>query len=100
MVRVPVLGPGLVGEKVIWRRQEAVGAISPVQAGPPVAALLRAKSPVVVVELRVMGEGLRLVRVKRVGAVVLLMGVGPKSFVSGVSWRPVRARPLPVRARE
>ena len=48
------------------------------------AVLLRAKSPVRVVEVRVMGDGLRLVRVKSVGAVVLLMGAGPKSCVAGV----------------
>ena len=85
--------------KAIWRKQEAVGARLPVQAEPPAVALSMAKLPVVAAALRVMGEGLRLVRVKSVGTVVLLMGVGPKSCVEGESTRPVRARPLPVRER-
>ena len=42
---------------------------------------------------------MRLVRVKRVGALVLLMGTGPKSCVAGVRIRPVRGRPVPVRVK-
>jgi len=88
-----------VGVKAIWRKQEAVGARLPVQAEPPVGVVLTAKLPVVVAALRTMGDGLRLVRVKSVGAVVLLMGVGPKSCVEGERTTPVRASPLPVSDR-
>ena len=36
MVSVPVRGPVAVGLRMIWRKQEAVEARVPVQAGPPV----------------------------------------------------------------
>ncbi len=58
-----------------------------------------AKLPVVVGDERVTDDVVRLVRVKRVGALVLLMGTGPKSCVAGVRIRPVRGRPVPVRVR-
>ncbi len=54
------------------------------------------KLPLVVGVERVTGEVVRLVRVKRVGALVLLMGTGPKSSVTGLRIRPVRGRPVPV----
>jgi hypothetical protein len=61
----------------------------------------RAKSPVVVggVSVAEVCVAVRLVRTKRLGPLVLLMGTGPKSCVAGVRTRPVRARPVPVRVR-
>jgi len=56
----------------------------------------RTKLPVVVGVERVTEEVVRLVRVKRIGALVLLTGMGPKSCVVGVRTRPVRGRPVPV----
>ena len=41
----------------------------------------------------------RLVRVKRVGALVLWTGTGPKSWVSGGEDEAVSGRPVPVRVR-
>src|ERR1700677_1991879 len=98
-VRRPLRWPVAVGEKVIWRKQEAAGAREPVQAGPPVGALLRAKSPVMVGVVRVTVAVVWLVRVKRVGALVLLTGMGPKSCVMGVRRRPVAGMPVPVRVK-
>ena len=98
-VRVPVRWPVAVGAKAMLRKQEAVGARAPLQAG---------RRWGVVAEGEVAGEGgggegdgggVRLVRVKRVGALVLWMGTGPKSCVVGVRRRPVRGRPVPVRVR-
>jgi len=98
-VRVPVRWPRAVGVKRIWRKQEALGVRVPVQGAPPVGAALRAKSPVVVGVLRVTEVAVELVRVKRVVGLVLWMGMGPKSRLTGVRMRPVRGRPVPVRVR-
>jgi hypothetical protein len=57
------------------------------------------KLPVVVGALRETLVEVRLVRVKRVGAVMLWTGMGPKSCVGGVRMRPVRGRPVPVRVK-
>ena len=43
--------------------------------------------------------GVRLVRVKSVGALLLWTGIGPKSCAMGVRNKPVRGRPVPVRVR-
>jgi hypothetical protein len=102
MVRVPVSGPVDVGLKIRLRKQEALGVSWPVQAGPPVGKAVgsaRAKLPVVVGELRATVSAVRLVRVKRVGALVLWTGTGPKSWLIGVRMRPVSGRPVPVRVR-
>jgi hypothetical protein len=95
-VRRPLRWPLVVGEKVTWRKQEAAGARMPMQVGPPVVDVLKAKSPVMVGVVRVMGAALWLVRVKRVGGLVLLTGTGPKSWLMGVRRRPVAGMPLPV----
>jgi hypothetical protein len=57
------------------------------------------KLPVVDGVERETAAEVRLVRVRRTGALVLWMGMGPKSCVSGVSRRPVRGRPVPVRVK-
>src|SRR3984885_7185385 len=95
-VRGPLRWAVGVGEKVIWRKQEAAGARVPVQAGPPVGAVLKAKSPVRGGAGRGMGAWVWWGRGKRVGALVLLMGTGPKSWLMGVRRRPVEGMPLPV----
>src|SRR6202789_1311607 len=59
-VRRPLRWPVVVGEKVIWRKQEAPAARVPVQAEPPVGAVLKAKSPVMVGVVRVMAAGVWL----------------------------------------
>ena len=102
MVRVPVRVPVAVGVKITLTKQEALGARGPLQAVPPVGAEVgsaRVKLPVVVGVERETVAGVRLVRVKRTGALVLWTGMGPKSCVSGVRRRPVRGRPVPVRAK-
>src|SRR5580692_7970049 len=102
MVRVPVSGPVVVGLKVMLTKQEALGASGPLQVGPPVGlvvGLAREKLPVVVAVVRETVVGVRLVRVKRIGAEVLWTGIGPKSCVGGVRMRPVRGRPVPVRVK-
>src|SRR6266851_992642 len=102
MVRVPVSGPVAVGVKITLTKQELLGAREPLQAAPPVGAVVesaRVKSPVVVGVERETAAGVRLVREKRVGALVLWTGMGPKSCVSGVRRRPVRGRPVPVRVK-
>ncbi len=96
-VRVPVREPVAVGEKTTLKKQEALGASGPLQSAPPVDAGLRAKSPVRVGAARVTAEVVRLVRVKRVGALVLWTGMVPKSCVVGLRRSPVRAMPVPVR---
>ena len=100
-MRVPVRGPVVVGSKAIWTKQEALAARGPVQSAPPVTMELSAKSPVTAGGVRVMGVALevRLVRVKRVGALVLWTGMVPKSWVTGVRIRPRSGRPVPVRLR-
>jgi hypothetical protein len=102
MVRVPVRVPAAVGVKMTLVKQEALGAREPEQAWPPVGAAVgsaRRKFPVVVgVERETVAE-VRLVRVKRMGALVLWTAMGPKSCVMGVRMRPVRGRPVPVRVR-
>jgi hypothetical protein len=88
--------------KVRLTKQEALGAREPEQAGPPVGAvvaLAMEKSPAVVGAERETAEVVRLVRVKRVGALVLWTGTGPKFCVMGVRMRPVRGRPVPVRVK-
>src|ERR1700734_712977 len=55
------------------------------------------KLPVVVGVERVTEDVVRLVRVKRVGTLLLWMGMGPKSCVVGVRIRPASGRPVPVR---
>ena len=99
MVREPVRWPVAVGLKAIWTKQEAETLRVPVQGEPPLAAELRAKSPLRAGAVRVMGVALevRLVRAKRAGALVLLMGTMPKSCVAGVRTRPSRGRPIPER---
>ncbi len=96
-VRLPVRVLVVEGVKVIWMVQEALGARVWVQG--ELVVVTRVKSPVAVVELRVMGEGVALVRVKAAGALVLAMGMGPKSEVVGERRSPVRGRPVPVRLR-
>jgi hypothetical protein len=59
----------------------------------------RVKLPVVVGVVRDTVVAVRLVRVKRMGALALWTVMGPKSCVSGVSRRPVRGRPVPVRVK-
>jgi len=59
----------------------------------------RVKLAVVVGAVRVTVAGVRLVRVKRMGALVLWTGTVPKSCVIGVRMRPVRGRPVPVRVK-
>ena len=46
-VRLPVRGPVAEGEKVIWMKQEALGASGPLHTEPPVVEVEMAKSPVV-----------------------------------------------------
>jgi hypothetical protein len=102
MVRVPVKGPVVVGAKVMLRKQEALGARSPVQIWLPVGNVVgsaRVKLPVVVGAERLTVAEVRLVRVKRVGALVLWTGIGPKSCGLGVRMRPERDCPVPVRVR-
>jgi hypothetical protein len=102
MVRAPVRGPVVPWVKITLTKQEALGTRGPVQAAPPVGERVesaRAKLPVVVGVERDTVAGVRLVRVKRTGALVLWTGTGPKSCVSGVSRRPVRGRPAPVRVK-
>src|SRR5216684_3897067 len=73
--------------KITWTKQEVLGAREPLQAGPPVGAVVesaRVKLPVVVGVEREIAAGVRLVSVKRVGALVLWTGMGPKSCVMGV----------------
>ena len=64
-----------------------------------VGALLRLKSPEVAGGLTVMAAGVRFVSVKRVVALVLWIGTGPKSSETGVRRRPVCGRTSAVRAR-
>jgi hypothetical protein len=59
----------------------------------------RLKLPVVVGVLRETVPAVRLVRVKRVGALPLWTGTGPKSWLMGARMRPVSGRPVPVRVR-
>src|SRR5277367_1730937 len=106
MVRVPVSGPVDVGLKMRLRKQEELGAREPVQAGPPVGKAMgsamgsaMANAPVVAGADRDTLAGLRLVRVKRAGALVLWTGTGPKSCAIGVRIRPVSGRPVPVRVK-
>jgi len=102
IVRVPVRGPVAVGVKIRLTKQEALGARAPLQTGPPVGNVVGSatlKLPVVVGVLMEMVEVVRLARVKRVGALVLCTGMGPKSCVMGVRVRPVRGRPVPVRVK-
>jgi hypothetical protein len=99
MARVPVRRPVVVGVKMRLRKQEALGARLPVQAWPPVGERVgsaKAKLPVVVGVERETVVGVRFVSVKRVGALVLWTGIGPKSCWLGVRTRPVRAWPVPV----
>jgi hypothetical protein len=99
-LRTPVRWPVAVGAKTMLRKQEALGAREPLQAGPPVgaeAAVVMAKSPVTVGIESATVEEVRLVRVKRVGALELWTGMLPKSCVTGARMRPVRGRPVPVR---
>ena len=72
-VRVPVRGPVAVGVKTIWREQEAFWARVPVQGDPPLVLGARMKSPVMAGAEREIGVVLevRLVRVKRIGALLL-----------------------------
>ena len=88
-----------VGLKVIWRKQEAVGARFPVQEGPPVVLVAMVKSPVVVTDWRIAVAGVvrRLARVKVIGAEELLMGMGPKSCEMGVRSMPWTGRAVAVR---
>jgi hypothetical protein len=102
MVRAPVRGPVAVGVKMTLMKHAALGARGPLQAGPPVGKVVgsaREKSPVVVGVERETVAAVRLVRVKRDGALVLWTGMGPKSCVMGVRTRPLRAVPVPVRAK-
>ena len=73
--KAPVRVPVVEGVKVIWMEQEALGARVWVQ-WEPVALVTRVKSPVAVLVLMVMGEGVALVRVKLEGALVLATGPG------------------------
>ena len=100
-VRVPVRWPVVVGAKAIWMKQEALGARVPVQGGPPVVLVIEGEVSGDGGWVRVMGVALevRLVRVKRVGALVLWTGTVPKSCVTGVRMRPWSGRPVPVRVR-
>src|SRR5215469_5404552 len=102
MVREPVRGPVEVGAKMMLTKQEALGVREPVQAGPPVGKAVgsaRVKLPVVVRVETETAVAVRLVRVNRVGALVLWTGMGPKSCVVGVRRRPVSGRPVPVRVK-
>ena len=99
---MPVKGPVEVGLKMRLRKQEAPGLSWLVQAWPPVGKAMgsaMANGPVVVGEVRGTVATVRLVRVKRVGALALWTGPGPKSCVSGVRMRPVSGRPVPVRVK-
>ena len=96
-VRVPVRLPVAVGAKTTLKKQEALGARGPLQGEPPVGMLLRVKSPVSVGAVRVTVTEVRLVTVKRMGALALLAGTVPKFCVVGLSRTPDRAMPAPVR---
>ena len=98
-MRLPVRGPTAVGAKVSWKKQEAWGLRVPAQVGLPAGVGASGKSPVVVGAERVMGAGLavRLVRVKRMGELVLLTGMEPKSGLRGVRVIPARESPVPLR---
>src|ERR1700753_1022802 len=103
MVRVPVNGPVVVGVKRMLRKQEALGMRSPVQGRPPVGRI--AGSAKVKLPVAVGGETLtvvvvRLVRVKRGGALLLWTGMGPKSCGLGVRMSPVNDWPVPVSVRD
>ncbi len=71
------------------------------QGGAPLIMAARVKSPVMVGAERVIGValGVRLVRVNRIGALVLWSGMVPKSWLAGLRVRPCNERPTPVRAR-
>jgi hypothetical protein len=77
-------------------KHEALGASGPPQAEPPVGSLEKANSPVRIGAESVAVVGVRLVRVKIVGALELCTATGPKSCWVGVSRRPVSGSALPV----
>ena len=83
--RVPVRAPVAVGEKLMLKKQEALGARGPLQAEPPVGVELRAKSLVAMGAVRLTVAVVRLVRVKSEGALVLWTGTVPKSSVDGLA---------------
>jgi len=87
------------GAKATWMKQDALGASGPLHVEPPLGALVMMKSPVRAGAERVVAVGVRLVRVKSVGALELWMATGPNSCWVGVSRRPVRGSPLPASAR-
>src|ERR1700733_8352585 len=63
------------------------------------AGSARGKLPVMVGVERLTVAVVRLVRVKRVGALMLWTGMGPKSCGLGVRMRPERDCPVPVSVR-
>ena len=102
MVRVPARGPVPMGLKMTLMKQEAFGSSGPLQMGPPVGAaawFARLKLPAVVGVERETTAVVRFVRMKSDGALVLLTGTGPKSWLMGVITRPLSGMPVPVRVK-
>src|SRR6202022_1789984 len=98
-VSVPARWPEAVGAKTIWRKHVAEAARVPEQGAPPVGAAERLKSPLVTGGVMVIGLEVRLVRVKRVGALMLCSGTVPKSCVAGARMRPSEGSPVPASVR-
>src|SRR5260370_179762 len=98
-VNVPTGWAEAGGAKTIWRKHVAEAARTPEQGAPPVGAAERLKSPEIAGGVMVIGLEVRLVRVKRMGALTLCNGTVPKSCVAGARMRPSEGRPVPVSVR-